>query len=253
MAYRITRVVDYYGRAVTQSTALQIVSTLFRCRMRFLMAMKRVLVSLLVGLALAVPQARAELRGTVHLLVNPEAPRAEWRRVPLLGAYIAVFWSVTVPAPAHAIYTCRYSEFARSDEMGEYVMEGPNFITTGLADTSFQVYSPGLEPINFPAGGSLQSAKDITMAKSTLAPDERLSPIAYYTDPHCPDTKLNDPRGLLDEARSLQVESPLGRRELRSIEAAVKRSSGLDKPGPVRVMVLPPSGAMQKNSRSREQ
>ena len=223
--------------------------------------MKRVLASLLVGLALAVPQARAELRGTVHLLVNPGAPRAEWRRVPLPGAYIAVFWSVTVPAPAHAIYTCRYSEFARSDDKGEYVMEGPNFITAGLADTSFQVYSPGLEPINFPAGGSLQSAKDITMAKSTLAPEERLSRIAYYTDPQCPDTKLNDPRGLLDayhrslldEARSLQGESPLGRRELRSIEAAVKRSSGLDKPGPVRVMVLPTSGAMQKNSPRPEQ
>jgi hypothetical protein len=115
-----------------------------------------------------------------------------------------------------------------------------------------------LEQINYPYGGSLQTAKDITMAKSTLAPDERLSRISSYTDPHCPDTKLNDPRGLLDayhrslldEAKSLQVDSPLGRRELRWIEAAVKRSSGLDRPGPVRVIVLPPSGAMQKNSPS---
>jgi hypothetical protein len=224
--------------------------------MRCHIAMKRALASLLFGLALAIPQARAELRGEVHMLVNPEAPRAEWRRVYLPGAYIAVFWSVTVPAPFHAITTCRYSEFARSDEKGEYLMEGPNFVTAGIADPSFQVYSPGLEPINFPYDGSPQTAKDITMTKSTLAPDKRLSRIADYTDPHCSDTKINDPRGLLeayhrgllDEARSLPVESPLDRRELRSIEAAARRASGLDKPGPVRVIVAPSSGSMQSNS-----
>jgi hypothetical protein len=224
--------------------------------MRGLISMERVLVSFLVGLALATPQARAELHGKVHMLVNPEAPRADWRRVPLPGAYIAVFWSVTVPAPAHAITTCRYSEFARSDEQGEYAMKGPNFVTAALAESSFLVYSPGLEPINFPYGGSLQSGKDITMARSTLPPQERLSQIAGYTDPHCPDTKLNDPRSLLepyhrallDEGRSLQVESPRGRIDLRHLEAAARRVSGLDKPGPVRAVILPSPGAIQSSS-----
>ncbi len=218
-------------------------------------AEKRVLASLLVGLALAMPQARADFRGKVHLLVNPEVPRAEWRRVPLPGAYIAVYWSVTVPAPAHAITTCRYSEFARSDERGEYVMEGPNFITAGLANTSFLVYSPGLEPINFPYGGSDRSAKDITMARSQLAPAERLSRVAGYTDPHCSDTKPNDLRGLLeayhrsllDEARSLQVDSDLGRKQLRSIDAASRRASGLDQPGPIRAAIRPSPGAIESS------
>ena len=68
--------------------------------MRCLISIERVLVGFLVGLALAMPQARAELRGKVHMLVNSEASRADWRPVPLPGAYIAVFWSVTVPAPA---------------------------------------------------------------------------------------------------------------------------------------------------------
>lgn len=95
--------------------------------------MKRVLASLLACLALAMPQARAELRGKVPMLVNPQAPRTEWQRVPLPGTYIAVFWAITVPAPAHAISSCLYSEFARSDENDEYVMEGPNFITAGAA------------------------------------------------------------------------------------------------------------------------
>jgi hypothetical protein len=97
-------------------------------------------------------------------------------------------------------------------------MEGPNFVTAGLAETRFSVYSPGLETVSFPYGGSPWSVKDITMARTALAPHERLSRIFGYTDLQCPDTKLNDPRGLLganhrsllDEARSLQVDTPRG-------------------------------------------
>lgn len=219
-------------------------------------ATKGVFASLLLGFALAMPPAHADLRGKVHMLVNPEAPRAEWRRVPLPGAYIAVFWSVTVPAPAHAITTCRYSEFARSDEKGEYVMEGPNFVTAALARPSFLVYSQGMEPINFPYGGSLQSARDITMARSALTPAERLSRIVGYTDPHCLDTRLNDPggllgayyRSLLEEASSLNVESSEGRSNLRSIQAAARRASDSDKPGPMRAVIRPSADAIQSNS-----
>jgi hypothetical protein len=214
-----------------------------------------VLASLLVGLALAMPQAHADFRGKVHMVVNPETARIGWRRVPLPGAYVAVFWSITVPAPAHAITTCRYSEFARSDDKGEYVMEGPNFVTAALAESSFLVYSPGLEPVSFPYGGSLQSARDITMARSQLAPAERLSRIAGYTDPHCPDTKIHDPHGLLDayhrslfeEASSLQVESPQGRSNLRSIQAAARRASGFHKPEPVRAVIRPSPGAIESS------
>ena len=218
-------------------------------------AEKRVFASLLIGLALAIPQAHADFRGKVYLLVNPELPRAEWRRVPLPGAYVAVFWSFTVPAPAHAISKCPYSEFARSDEKGEYEMEGPNFVTAALAEPPFLVYSPGLEPVNFPYGGSLQTAKDITMARSPLAAEERLSRIFSYTDPHCSETKIHDPRGLLDayhrslldEANSLQVQSRVGRTELQSIQAAARRASGLDKPGPIRA-VIGSSPAIESNS-----
>jgi len=217
---------------------------------------KSALASLLLGLALATTQARADFRGKVSVVVNPQAPRAEWRRVPLPGAYIVVFWSITIPAPAHATSTCRYSELARSDEKGEYAMEGPNFLTAALADSYFLAYSPGLQSVNFPAGGSLQSAKDITMARSPLAPAERLSRIAGYADPQCPDKKMRDPRGLLDayyrtlleEASSLQVESPRGRDELQSIQAAARRAAGLDKPAPLRAVVRPSPRAIESSS-----
>ena len=223
--------------------------------MRCFDAVKPVMAGSLACLALAMPQARGELRGVVHKLLNPEAPRAEWRRAPLPGAYVAVYWYITVPAPAHALSLCRYSELARSDEKGEYVMEGPNIITAALSETSFLVYSPGLQWISYPYGGSLRSAQDITMTRSTLAPHERLSSIAGYTNPDCPHSKLNDPRVLLDsyhstildEARSLQVESPLGRIELRSIEAAARNASALGQPGPIRAVITPSPGAIQSN------
>ena len=134
-------------------------------------------------------------------------------------------------------------------------MEGPNFVTAALAEPSFLVYSPGLEPVNFPYGGSPQSARDITMAKSQLAAEERLSRIFGYTDPHCSETKIHDPHGLLDayhrslldEANSLPVQSRQGHNELQSIKAAARRASGLDKPGPVRA-VVGPSPAIESSS-----
>jgi hypothetical protein len=195
--------------------------------------MKRLLSGLLVGLTLAMPQARAELRGKVSTVVNPEAPRGDWRRVPLPGAYVVVYWSVVIPAPAHATSSCRYSEFARSDEKGEYTMEGPNFVTAGFANASFNVYSPGLELINFPYGGTLHSEKDITMVKSTRPPQERLSLISAYADPSCSSAKPKDPRGLLEdyhralleEARTLPTESSRGRNQLQHLEAAARRAS----------------------------
>lgn len=223
------------------------------CHMSGLIAARGIFANLLAGFALAMPPAHADVRGKIHMLVNPDAPRAEWRRVPLPGAYIAMFWSVTVPAPAHAITTCRYSEFARSDGKGEYVMEGPNFVTAALATSSFLVYAPGMQQINFPYPGSLQSATDITMVRSTLTPAERLSRIVGYIDPHCPDMKLNDPRGLLgayyrsllEEAGSLHVKTPEGRRNLQSIQTAARRASSLDKPGPIRAVVRPSAGSIQ--------
>ena len=217
-------------------------------------AMRTVIGALFVGLALAIPQAWAEFRGTVQVVVNPEAPRSEWRRVPLPGAFVVVDWSVTVPAPAHAITTCRYSEIARSDERGEYVMEGPNFVTATLARTSFYVYSRGLEQINYPGGGSLGSAAEITMARSTLPSHERLSRIASYVEPPCFDVKLSDPsrvlgayRGsLLEEARGLNVESPRGLSDLKHMEVVVERAS--ERREPLRAVVKSPSGSIESAS-----
>jgi hypothetical protein len=207
--------------------------------------MKRLLVVLLSCLALAAPQARAELRGKTFMLLNPKAPRSEWQRAPLPGVYVAVFWEMTVPAPAHAV--------ARSDETGEYLMQGPNFIAAALSHARHLSYSPGLEQIGFPAEGSPWTEKDITMTLSTADAQERLSRIAGLVDPHCPDTRLHDPqdllgvyhRSLLEEARTLPVGSSQARSELRSIEEAAKRASGAQKTEPIRAVIVPSAGAVK--------
>jgi hypothetical protein len=219
--------------------------------------MRRVLATLLLGLALATPQAHAELRGKVYMLLNPDAPRQDWRRVPLPGAYVAISWSITIAAPAHAVTTCRYSELARSDEKGDYVVQGPNFITAALATPSFNaVYATGVEVAYFTYERSRPSTKEVTMAMSKVSAAERLSRISYYLDPGCFGEPISDPRGLLialyrsllDEAKSLGVESERGRRDVQSIETAIRRASGLDQPGPLRAVVRPSTGAVQSQS-----
>ena len=203
--------------------------------------------------SLLIAAAHAEQRGKVYFLVNRDAPRAEWERRPLPGAFVVLRWTVVIPAPGHAVDSCRYAELARTDEAGEYVMEGPNPITASLADASYFVYSPGVEPIAFPYGGSPMSPRDITMALSTRTPEERLSNISYYTAPGCWDKKLGDPRALLlpylravlDEAKTLKVDSPRGQADLAHIEAVLRTASGLDRPQPLRVAPAPAQGAIE--------
>ncbi len=200
-------------------------------------------------LGLGVATAHAELRGKVYLLVNPQAPRDEWQRRPLPGVFVTVSWTVTVPAPAHAVDSCRYSELARTDDNGEFVMGGPNFLTARLADAAYYAYSPGLEPVNFPYPGSPISPKDITLALSARTPENRLSHIALFADPGCLPGTLHDPRsllvpylrGVLDEAKNLKVDTERGRRDVQSIETALRRASGDERPQPLRVVPRPAS------------
>jgi hypothetical protein len=217
--------------------------------------MKRFLAGFAVGVLLAAAPAQAELRGKVYVAVNPDAPRTEWRRVPLPGAFVIVDWTVTIAAPAHAVTSCRYSEIARTDTQGDYVMDGPNFVTASLARTGFSVYATGLEPVNFPGGGSPATPQDITMTWSKVPASQRLSRLSAGVDPGCGslERKVSDPRGvlgaylqaLLDEAKMLPADSQLAREHLRSIEAAVRRNAGLDKPGPLRAVIVPAPGAVQ--------
>jgi hypothetical protein len=194
--------------------------------------------------------SRAEVNGTVHELLNPEAPRDEWRRQPLANAYVVISWSITIPTPAHATTSCRYSEIARTNGNGRYSMEGPNFVTAGLARTDALVYAPGRDRIPFPYPGTLMREQDVTMAKSARSPEGRLTMLTIFAYPGCPgfDRKIHDPHGLLKpyhesllaEARTLNVDTQAGRIVVRELETRVKYADPTNlAPAPIRVVPMP--------------
>jgi len=202
-------------------------------------------------LTVGVVPAGAVERGAVHLLFNPQAPREEWQRRPLPGAFVALSWTILIPGPGHAVDKCLYSELAQTDSHGEYVMEGPNPLTGALADAAYFAYSPGLEPVAFPYPGSRVTPKDITMTFSTRSAEERLAQLALSATPGCFQQKLADPRGLLapylrallDEARGLASRSPTGRADVEHLEAALRRVT--DPGGPKVLRVVPLEGGIE--------
>jgi len=206
-----------------------------------------------LALALAGP-GFADVRGSVHEIVNPEASRAEWRRQPLAGAYVAIVWEIAIPAPAHATTSCRYAELARTDAKGEYIMEGPNFITAALAHTIFAAYAPGRRVIAFRYPGTLLTPKDITLVKSDWPSEQRLSLLNSLARPGCAgwDAKLHDPKGLLRpmqqellrEAATLPAESDYAKNTLRSLEAEVRGPQPALRE-PIRVEIAPAQGSIE--------
>ena len=187
---------------------------------------------LLAAATLAVLQpaspATAEVRGMVYELANPKAPRDEWQRKPLANAYVVLSWSVTVPAPGHATSSCRHNEIARTDDQGQYVIEGPGFITAGLARPRVLVYAPGLERADRAFSGP--ALKEIAMARSTRSADERLDLLMLHESPGCFEREIHDPQGVLKayyealaaEARALVPTRQVGRNIQQMLEAKAK-------------------------------
>lgn len=170
--------------------------------------------------------AFADLQGAIYDLANPQAPRADWQRKPLANAYIVISWSVTIPAPAHATSYCRHVEIARSNDKGEYRLEGA-MLGRG---TLMAAYAPGLARVDWPWAERPQALKEISMAKSTQSADERISQLMFFGDPGCLGVEIHDPQGVLGayyaalvaEARTLTPTSQSGRESLRMLEAKAK-------------------------------
>jgi hypothetical protein len=147
--------------------------------------------------------ARAEVRGKVEKVENPEARREEWRRSPIADAYVTMWWTITIPSPAHATSSCRYQEVARTDDKGEFVIEGPNFITAGMARSGYSVYARGLEELRHPYG---PGPKEIVMATSRRTPEERADFLRFVLDPPCSERALNAAQGVVEGYRRIVTE-----------------------------------------------
>jgi hypothetical protein len=211
----------------------------------------------LAAIALLLPHpALAGVHGVVYELANPKAPRDEWQRKPLANAYVVISWSITIPAPAHATSSCRHIEIARSNEKGEYVMDGPWFPTSALAHANLLAYAPGMDRVDWPWIERPEALKEISMARSERSADERLSTLMVLDGLSwsCYGQEIHDPQGVLKayrealaaEGRTLNPVTQSGRSIQSSLEARIKP---VPPPGtPMRVEVVPVDGQIQKHS-----
>jgi hypothetical protein len=183
---------------------------------------------MIAGLLVAGMQARAEVRGKVERVENPQAPREQWRRFPLADAYVTMWWTVTIPTPAHATSSCRYQEVARTDEKGEFVIEGPNFITAGMARSAYSVYARDLEELRHPYG---PGPKEIVMAASKRKPEERAELLRYQLDAPCAERALNAAEGVVERYHQV-VRQEASTIELPPKPVRAAPATWLDTPGP---------------------
>lgn len=178
----------------------------------------------------------------VYELANPKAPRDEWQRKPLANAYIAISWTIITPGLGHATTSCLHMEIARSNEKGEYVMEGPSFLTSAAARTGLMAHAQGMERVDWPFAERPAALKEIWMAKSTRSADERLAFLMLFDSPGCSGREMHDPQGVLRayqealaaEAKALTPLTQAGRNAQSVLVARVKPP-----PGPMRIEAAP--------------
>jgi hypothetical protein len=187
--------------------------------------------------------AFADLRGMIYELANPQAPYKEWQRKPLADAYVVISWSVSIPAPGHSPSYCKHIEIARSNDKGEYTLEGPGLSIGMLGHaTLMTAYSPGLQRFDWPWAERPEALKEISMVTLTKTADERLSQLGFFGEPGCSGVEMHDPKGVLpayyavlvEEAKALKPTSQAATENLRMLEAKAKS------PGPA----LVPAGAV---------
>jgi hypothetical protein len=183
----------------------------------------------LLAILLPPAPALAEVRGVAYELANPKAPRAEWQRKPLANAYVVMTWWITVPAPGHATSSCVHTEIARSNDKGEYAVEGPNPLTAGVARASIIAYAPGMDRVDWPFAGRPEALREVSLARSAASPDERLMTMIIYDQAGCSSREMHDPRNLMGayrqalaaEAKALEPVTPPGKNMQRSLQARV--------------------------------
>ena len=181
----------------------------------------------LLAILLPLGPAFAEVRGVAYELANPKAPRAEWQRKPLANAYVVMTWWITVPAPGHATSSCLHAEIARSNDKGEYVVEGPNLLAAGVARASFVAYAPGMDRVDWPFAGRPEALREISLARSAASPDDRLMMMIIYDQAGCSGREMHDPRNLMgayrealaDEAKALEPVTYGGKNMRQSLQA----------------------------------
>ena len=164
----------------------------------------------------------------IYEVADLQAARAGPRK-PLANAYVVISWWVTIPAPAHATSSCLHTEIARSNDKGEYVIEGPNPLTAGVARASIMAYAPGMDRVDWPFAERPAALREVFLARSAASPDDRLNRMVIYDLAGCSSREMQDPRNLVRayrealaaEAKALQPVTEGGKNMQRSLQARV--------------------------------
>jgi hypothetical protein len=145
---------------------------------------------------------QADVRGEVYQVLNPEAPRAEWRRERVANAYVILAWRPTIPS-GHST-PCIHAEIARTDGSGAYAMDGPAAGALGgiRPMVGVAVFAPGLEIAREPLAPH-PDPKSILLAKYIGPAYGRVSQLSALADAGCMTRALTyvfeDPKGLRNE------------------------------------------------------
>lgn len=105
--------------------------------------------AVLLLMVLAAPCAGAQsVHGVVFELANPDAPRAEWRRVPSVDAFAIVHWTGHRPGFGHYESVCLQAAIGKTDAAGLFDIPEPpmrsRFVVL-YSDPAIAVYKPGFD------------------------------------------------------------------------------------------------------------
>ena len=151
--------------------------------------MIRTLVGGAIGLLAACVAHGASVEGQVFEVVNPEAPRSQWTRVPSADAYVIVHWQGSIPRLGHAESVCLHAAIGKTEARGRFEVSGtwaaPKGFPVIRRDPAVMVYKPGFDQqSDFRSGGAPVVR---TLVRSKLAAEQRVALLSMYAEAGCRD------------------------------------------------------------------
>lgn len=184
--------------------------------------------AILLLMVLAAPGAGAQgVRGMVFEVTNPDAPRAEWRRIPSAGAFAIVHWTGHRPAYGHYQTVCLQAAIGKTDAQGRFDIPEPPMRPRFVlfhSDPAIAVYKPGFDtPAQLRVRGE---QPEWSLVRTELTREQRAMLMDVLGSYGCREddgtlAPLVDPQRVLPEFRralAAELPAPEEKRELRILQ-----------------------------------
>lgn len=152
------------------------------------------------------------VQGTVFELTNPEAPRAEWRRIPAVDAFAIAHWIGYRPGFGHYESVCLQAAIGRTDAAGRFSIPQPSMRARFVlfrSDPAVAIYKPGFEA---QSGTRPRSVPEWFLVPTRMTAAQRAVYVDIFRSYGCTEddgtlAPLVDPQGVLPAfRRALQQE-----------------------------------------------